>query len=227
MDAKNLALTVLGKTLQSRGYRFVAMTPANHCRVLDRPSPAATLESIFGWNRAFDRDALDPEIFDLMEHDEALEGESGRYKSKVRLPPSTISFSRIRAFLPRNRTPCVRTRCLPICPAAACLPCRCPLGRAFEVGRYRELSGAGGIAAARLLGKHTDIVLGDTNRTALAFSAVNAVADLRQRRSPRRHRPHSHQRRMNSGALARGFGESNLMVLSRLGPEAAEHYALN
>jgi hypothetical protein len=84
MDAKNLALTVLGKTLQSRGYRFVAMTPANHCRVLDRPSPAATLESIFGWNRAFDRDALDPEIFDLMEHDEALEGESGRYKSKVR-----------------------------------------------------------------------------------------------------------------------------------------------
>jgi hypothetical protein len=33
---------------------------------------------------AFDRDALDPEIFDLMEHDEALEGESGRYKSKVR-----------------------------------------------------------------------------------------------------------------------------------------------
>jgi hypothetical protein len=60
------------------------MTPANHCRVLDRPSPAATLESIFGWNRAFDRDALDPEIFDLMERDEALEGESGRYKSKVR-----------------------------------------------------------------------------------------------------------------------------------------------
>jgi hypothetical protein len=78
-----------------------------------------------------------------------------------------------------------------------------------------------------LLGKHTDIVLGDINRKALAFSAVNAVADLRQRRSPRRHRPHSHQRRMNSGALARGFGESNLMVLSRLGPEAAEHYALN
>jgi hypothetical protein len=88
MDAKNLALTVLGKTLQSRGYRFVAMTPANHYRVLDRPSPAATLESIFGWNRAFDRDALDPEIFDLMEHDEALEGESGRYKSEVRFATS-------------------------------------------------------------------------------------------------------------------------------------------
>jgi len=119
MDAKNLALTVLGKTLQSRGYRFVAMTPANHCRVLDRPSPAATLESIFGWNRAFDRDALDPEIFDLMEHDEALEGESGRYESKVALPPSTISSSRIGLSYRLTGRRAVRTRCLPICPAAA------------------------------------------------------------------------------------------------------------
>lgn len=38
-------------------------------------------------------------------------------------------------------------------------------------------SGAGGIVAARLLGKHTDIVLGDVNRKALAFSAVNAVVN--------------------------------------------------
>jgi hypothetical protein len=84
MDAKNLALTVLGETLQLRGYRFVAVTPATHCRVLDRPPPLATLEAIFGSNRPFDRDALDPEIFDLLEDAEALEGESGRYKSKVR-----------------------------------------------------------------------------------------------------------------------------------------------
>jgi hypothetical protein len=228
MDAKNLALTVLGKTLQSRGYRFVAVTPATHCRVLDRPLPASTLESIFGWNWPFDRDALDPEIFDLLEDAEALEGESGRYKSKVRFAtvddlifahsgfptgepdavlfgPDTYRFVRLlRASL-------------------AGVASGGPL-RLVDIGSG---SGAGGIVAARLLGKHTDIVLGDTNRTALAFSAVNAVADLRQRRSPRRHRPHSHQRRMNSGALARGFGESNLMVLSRLGPEAAEHYALN
>jgi hypothetical protein len=84
MDAKSLALTVLGKTLQSRGYRFVAVTPATHCRVLDRPSPATSLETIFGWNRPFDREALDPDIFDLLEDAEALEGESGRYKSRVR-----------------------------------------------------------------------------------------------------------------------------------------------
>jgi methylase of polypeptide subunit release factors len=36
-------------------------------------------------------------------------------------------------------------------------------------------SGAGGIVAARLLGGRTELVLGDINRKALAFSAVNAI----------------------------------------------------
>ena len=84
MDAKSLALTVLGKTLQSRGYRFVAVTPATHCRVLDRAPQTTTLELIFGWNRPFDREDLDPGILDLLEDAGALEKELGRYKSKVR-----------------------------------------------------------------------------------------------------------------------------------------------
>jgi hypothetical protein len=57
MDATSIALTALGKTLQSRGYRFVAVTPATHCRVLDRPPPTPTVESIFGWNLPFDRES--------------------------------------------------------------------------------------------------------------------------------------------------------------------------
>ena len=36
-------------------------------------------------------------------------------------------------------------------------------------------SGAGGIVAARLLGDRAELVLGDINPNALAFSAVNAV----------------------------------------------------
>ncbi|HET7446538.1 MAG TPA: hypothetical protein VFJ49_01195 [Methyloceanibacter sp.] len=43
MEAKNLALTVLGKTLQSRDYRFVAVTPATHCRVLEWDGPLCLL----------------------------------------------------------------------------------------------------------------------------------------------------------------------------------------
>ena len=84
MDAKSLVLTVLGKTLQSRGYRFVAVTPATHCRVLGRAPRTTTIESIFGWNRPFDCEDLDPCILDLLEDAGALEKESGRYKSKVR-----------------------------------------------------------------------------------------------------------------------------------------------
>ena len=84
MDAKSLALTDLGKTLQSRGYRFVPVTPATHHRMLHRSAVATTLESIFGWNRPFEREALDPEIFDLLEAAEVLAAEWGQYKSGVR-----------------------------------------------------------------------------------------------------------------------------------------------
>jgi methylase of polypeptide subunit release factors len=179
MDTKNLALTVLGKTLQSRGYRFVAVTPATHCRVLDRPPPATSLESIFGWNRPFDREALDDaEIFDLLEDAEALEGESGRYKSKVRF--ATIddlifahsgfpTAEQDAVFFGPDTYRFVRL----LRAALADVPPSGPL-RLVDIGSG---SGAGGIVAGRLLGKQADIVLGDINRKALAFSAVNAVVN--------------------------------------------------
>jgi hypothetical protein len=84
MNAKSHALIALGENLRSRGYHFVAVTPATHCRVLDRPATTSTLESIFGWNRPFDRADVDNDIFELLEDAEALEGESGRHKSRVR-----------------------------------------------------------------------------------------------------------------------------------------------
>jgi len=84
MDVKSHALIALGETLRSRGYRFVTVTPATHCRVLEKPLATPSLESIFGWNRPFDRWDIDNGIFELLEDAEALEGESGRYRSKVR-----------------------------------------------------------------------------------------------------------------------------------------------
>ena len=71
----------------------MAVTPATHCRVLDRPLPASTLESIFGWNRPFDRDALDPEIFDRMPR--CLKESRAATSRRCASPPSTISSSRI------------------------------------------------------------------------------------------------------------------------------------
>jgi methylase of polypeptide subunit release factors len=178
MDAKSLALTVLGKTLQSRGYRFVAVTPETHYRVLDRPPLATTLESIFGWNRPFEREALDPEIFDLLEDAEVLEGEWGQYKSGVRFAtiddlifahsafptadqdavffgPDTYRFIRL-----------LRATLRDVAPTGSL--------RLIDIGTG---SGAGGIVSGRLLGTHTELVLGDINRKALIFSAINAVVN--------------------------------------------------
>jgi release factor glutamine methyltransferase len=178
MDAKNLALTVLGKTLQSRGYRFVAVTPATHCRVVDRPLPPATLESVFGWNRPFDRDALDPEIFDLLEDAEALEGESGRYRSKVRF--ATIGD----LIFAHSAFPTAEPEAVLFGPDTyrfvrllrAALADVAPSGP-LKLADIRSGSGAGGIAASRVLGRRAEVVLGDTNRKALAFAAVNAVVN--------------------------------------------------
>ena len=179
MDAKSLVLTVLGKTLQSRGYRFVAVTPATHCRALDRAPQTTTLESIFGWNRPFDREVLDPGIFDLLEDAGALEKESGRYKSKVRFATigdlifahtgfPTVEHDAV--FFGPDTYRFVRLLRACLVDVAPSVPIRL-----VDVGSG---SGAGGIAAARWLstqGNQTEVVLGDINHKAIAFSAVNAV----------------------------------------------------
>jgi hypothetical protein len=84
MDAKGLALISLGKTLRSAGYRFVAVTPATHRRVLARPQGATDLQSIFGWNRAFAREGLEAGIFNLLAEADALERLGDGYRAKVR-----------------------------------------------------------------------------------------------------------------------------------------------
>src|SRR5262245_25801435 len=178
MDAKSLALTVLGKTLQSRGYRFVPVTPATHHRRLDRPVLATTLESIFGWNRPFEREALDPEIFDLLEAAEVLEGEGGQYKSGVRFATIDDLIFAHSAFPTADQEAVffgpdtyrfirLLRDTLPDVPTTDSL-------RLIDIGSG---SGAGGIVSGRLLGRYAELVLGDVNRKALAFSAINAAVN--------------------------------------------------
>jgi methylase of polypeptide subunit release factors len=178
MDAKCLALTTLGLMLRSEGYQFVAITPATHRLVIDRLPGPTTLQSIFGWNRPFERDAIDEGIFNLLIEADALAEKSGRYKSTVRFAtigdllfvhsgfptveqdavffgPDTYRFARL-----------LRS-------SLADLGTVEPL-RLVDIGSG---SGAGGIIAARLLGQQTDLVLADINRKALEFSAINAAVN--------------------------------------------------
>jgi methylase of polypeptide subunit release factors len=175
MEAKRLALTALGRTLQAHGYRFVAVTPATHCRVLDRPEGPTTLESIFGWNRPFDREAVEEDIFELLEDAEALEAISGRYKSKLRFATigellfahSGFPTDRDAVFFGPDTYRFVRL----LRASLADLAGRGSL-RLVDAGCG---SGAGGIFAGRLLGLSTRVVLADGNREALALAAINAV----------------------------------------------------
>jgi methylase of polypeptide subunit release factors len=176
MNAKSHALIALGENLRSRGYHFVAVTPATHCRVLDRPATTSTLESIFGWNRPFDRADVDNDIFELLEDAEALEGESGRHKSRVRF--ATIgellfvhsgfpTAEQDAVFFGPDTYRFVRLLRVSLADVAASKPLRL-----IDIGSG---SGAGGIFAARLLRGRTELLLADINRKALAFGAVNAA----------------------------------------------------
>jgi len=60
---KEEALAELLRTLKSADYRFVAVTPATHSRVLARPLTGPPgLRDIFGWNRAFAEGDVDREL---------------------------------------------------------------------------------------------------------------------------------------------------------------------
>jgi len=175
MDARHSALVSLGRALRDQGYRFVAVTPATHRRILDRPRPT-TLQSVFGWNLPFEKDALPSGLFDLLGESGALEQERGQYRSTVRFAtladllfahsgfpttardavffgPDTYRFARLlKASLAEM--------------AARSRPMIVDVGSG---------SGAGGIYASRLLANRVDLVLADINPQALAFSAVNAA----------------------------------------------------
>ena len=176
MDVKSHALIALGETLRSRGYRFVTVTPATHCRVLEKPLATPSLESIFGWSRPFDRWDIDNGIFELLEDAEALEGESGRYRSKVRFA-SIDQLLFLHSGFPTDERDAVFfgpdtyrfVRLLRTSLTGLAVDKTATL---IDVGTG---SGAGGISAARLLGKGVKLVLADINHKALAFSLVNAA----------------------------------------------------
>jgi methylase of polypeptide subunit release factors len=160
--------------LKARHYRFVAVTPATHARVLERQRRgAATLRDIFGWNQTFQYDDVDPELLDLMKQAAIAERTEHGFRSTLRVAslgedlflhsafptddpdavffgPDTYRFARFVAQQwPRKPPPQV-----------------------VDMGAG---SGAGGIAASRLA-PAAKIALLDTNPAALALAGVNARA---------------------------------------------------
>jgi methylase of polypeptide subunit release factors len=163
------ALTELLAWLKTRGYRFHAVTPATHARVLARPpAKAPSLRDVFGWNRPFEDRDVDPELLALL-HRAGIVSE-GRSSLRVAslgddlflhsaypteateavfFGPDTYRFVR---FVQQHWPQGVR--------------------RVVDLGTG---SGAGGIAAARLA-PEAQLALVDINPAALALARVNARA---------------------------------------------------
>lgn len=83
----NLQLTLLLAYLRSHDYRFITISPASHQKVNARETAASakSLTDIFGWNRCFKSEDIEPELFSLMQSANiALKVESG-WKSLLRI----------------------------------------------------------------------------------------------------------------------------------------------
>ncbi len=176
MDEKSLALVELGHALRARDYRFVAVTPETHRRVLARPAGPVGLRAGFGWNRTFARGDIETALFDLLARAEALEEAGGSYKSKVRF--ATIGdLLFVHSAFPTVEPDAVffgpdTYRFVRVLRASLAGLSHASSRRLIDIGSG---SGAGGIFASRLLGEGTELVLADINERALALGAVNAV----------------------------------------------------
>ncbi|HWI87659.1 MAG TPA: class I SAM-dependent methyltransferase [Sphingomicrobium sp.] len=79
------ALVALLRLLKAADYRFTAVTPATHARVLQHPCSSPDLRDIFGWNRWFAESDLDPQLSRCLERSRMLEQRDGRLRSMVRV----------------------------------------------------------------------------------------------------------------------------------------------
>jgi methylase of polypeptide subunit release factors len=176
MDDRSSALVALGRHLKEQSYRFVAVTPTTHHRILERPNEQPTLRSIFGWNRAFERDDVSPHLFALLSQADALSRVGDRYRSRVRF--ATVddmvfghsAFPTIEAdavFFGPDTYRFVRF----VRAAIAHLALKANL-TLVDVGAG---SGAGALCVARLLPDDAKILLAEINARAMGFSAVNAA----------------------------------------------------
>jgi SAM-dependent methyltransferase len=169
------ALLQLLRLLKDRAYRFVAVTPATHARVLARPCEQPDVRDVFGWNRPFSAHDLDPELLQCLCDSDMVEGDGKKLRSRVRVAslgdhlflhsafPTTASDAvffgpdtyRFVRFV-RERLPLVK-------PAPASV---------IDMGAG---GGAGAISVAHLL-PGTRVSAIDINPEALRLAAINAEA---------------------------------------------------
>jgi methylase of polypeptide subunit release factors len=185
-----VALFHLGCWLQDHAYRFVTVTPATHARILSR-APARegySLQDIFGWNMPFRPQSLPQPALGLLEEAQAITNSGGLLRSKIRF--STLGDT---LYL-HSAYPTVEEYAVFFGPDTyrfvALIEQILSALEFPEAGCIVDMgcgTGAGGIAAAKLLQQYSPrLILSDINPAATAYAEINAAlagitrADFRQ-----------------------------------------------
>lgn len=170
----------VGRWLRDSGYRFVTVTPSTHARVLRRACrrTAESPADIFGWNLPFHPGVLPRDAVQLLESANALEKTAGGLlRSKIRF--STLGDSiYLHSGYPTLAGDAVffgpdTYRFVSLIGRSLPLPDCSRIRSIADIGCG---SGAGGLAAAKLLGDRPyQLLLADINPRALSYAAINAA----------------------------------------------------
>jgi methylase of polypeptide subunit release factors len=167
-------LLELGRRLLAERYRFITVTPRTHGLIEQRPDrgTARDLRDVFGWNRAFPRELLPGDLFELMHDAElCLQLADGHWRSTVRF--STLEDQLfVHSSFPTSSADAVFFGPDSYRFVRAILRHLPERGRLVDVGCG---SGVGGIMAAKQARRRLDVVLADINPEALAMARVNAA----------------------------------------------------
>lgn len=177
--APGMALLALGRWLRQSGYEFVTTTPESHRRVNTRGgnAEAQCLRGVFGWSRPFRKSLLPPRVFDLLEAAGGLQRDGMLYRSSLRASCLDDMLLWHTAY-PTDASDSVffgpdTHRFVSLIRRALDRPSTAPIHCAVEIGCG---TGAGGIAAARMLDRRDlhRVVLSDINPRALGLARINA-----------------------------------------------------
>jgi methylase of polypeptide subunit release factors len=171
------ALLALGQVLKDSSYRFTAITPASHRRVIARERHTApTVEDIFGWSRPFRAADVAPRILTLLQEAGEVDTDKSWLRSRVRFATLGDQIF-IHSAFPTEQPDAVffgpdtyRFARL-LRQSISGLRKGYPL-RILDIGAG---GGAGGLHAAALLEGGPAIVLTDVNQRALRFCRINAI----------------------------------------------------
>ena len=174
MSDSDEALLALLEALSGAGYRFTAVTPETHRRVLEREAGrlARDLRDVFGWNLPFHPELLPPLLHSALDSAGLLDREGGLSRSRVR-----VASLEDRLFL-HSAYPTEAADAVFFGPDSyrfvrflwAELPALPPVRRLVDIGAG---SGVGAIMAAAIA-TGARLTATDINATALRYGGLNA-----------------------------------------------------